>query len=145
MRCGWWKDLPPVGCRAAGQDPGVLAAAMPSVTPTPSPCPSCCLRKEENISLGKQSASLALRKRRGENCKGYTHSAASALFNFLLRMLGCSVAAPQLKPSLWGAGAAIKAASVDPDCGAKQPLPSVPWVKGGCGEGNARMGDRDSL
>lgn len=54
---------------------------------------------------------------------------ASALFNFLLRMLGCSMAPPQLKPSPWGAGTAIKAASVDLDGGASNPLPLLPWVQ----------------
>lgn len=95
----WLVERPPTSqMQGRDQNPGVLAAAMPSVTPTPTPCPECCFRKKENISLGKQSALLALRKRRGENCKGYTHSAASALFNFLLRMLGCRSSSAETLP-----------------------------------------------
>lgn len=123
------KDLPTSQMQSGDQDPDVLAAAMPSVTIPPSLCPQHSLRKEENISLGKQSASLALRRQRGENCKGYVHSVASALFNFLLRMLGCFVAPPQLKPSWWGAGTAIKAASVDLDGRARYPLLYFPGYK----------------
>jgi hypothetical protein len=57
---------------------------------------------------------VALRRQRGENCKGYACSFANALFNFLLRMWGCSVAPPQPELSPWAAGLARKAANVDP-------------------------------
>lgn len=126
-----WLVERPLHQSDAEQGPGPWHPSCPYAKchPPPTPSPQHCLRKKENISLGKQSASLALRRRRGENCKGYAHSAASALFNFLLRMLGCSVAPPQLQASLWGAGTAVKAADVDPDCGARHPLPSLPWVQ----------------
>lgn len=105
--CGVWLVQRPPRQSDAEQRP---APRRPSCgrcqvsPPSSPPCPQRCLGKKENISLGKQSASLALRKQRGENRKGYAHSAASALFNFLLRMLGCSVAPPRLKPSLCGSG-----------------------------------------
>lgn len=107
--------------RTRDQDPGILVAAVPRVSPAP------VLFQEEGkhlIRQTKQSASLALRKWRGEDCKGYADAAASALFNFLLRMVGGSGAPPRLKSSPWGAGTAIKVSQCRPRLWGQHPPPS---------------------
>ncbi|CAK7290710.1 hypothetical protein VULLAG_LOCUS1413 [Vulpes lagopus] len=81
------RALPnPSQMQSRHQDPGLPPAALPSVTLPSTLCPQYSLRKKENISLGKQSASLALRRRRGEDWKGYVHSLPVP---FLISCLEC--------------------------------------------------------
>jgi hypothetical protein len=87
MHCGSWKGLPLSQMQDKDQDLGVLGVSIPSVTCIPYPVLPA-LSQEEGRHLIRQTdlASVALRRQRRENCKGYACSFANALFNFLLRM-----------------------------------------------------------